>query len=68
MIQITNWKKLSTCLLLAVQLSIGFEIRLLGSTAKLTWRRKGEGTIVDVPDAVRNSPPCRDAFVFELTL
>jgi alpha-L-fucosidase len=53
--------------LASVHPAAGSSIRLLGSPAELSWTRNGEGTIIDVPDALRKSPPSRDAFVFQLT-
>ncbi len=53
--------------LTSVQPAAGSSVRLLGSAAKLPWSRDGGVTVIDVPDAVRNSPPSRDAFVFQVT-
>ena len=44
----------------------GARATLLGSGKKLKWYRKGDGFEVKIPEALRNNPPCRDAWVVKI--
>ncbi len=51
-----------------LQPAAGSKVRLLGTKEPLNWQVSGEGiTNITVPPAVIQSPPCRHAFVFQLT-
>jgi hypothetical protein len=41
-------------------------VRLLGSDAKLEWTLTPSGWSISIPESVRRSPPCRDAWAFEI--
>jgi len=43
----------------------GAEVRLLGHGAPLAWQPTPAGFRVEVPEAVRTSPPCAHAWVFK---
>jgi alpha-L-fucosidase len=40
----------------------GTEVRLLGVSAPLQWQTEAGKTTIEIPEAVRKSPPCRHAF------
>ena len=40
------------------------KIRLLGYSKPIAFRNKQNGIIIEIPDSVRHSPPCKYAFVF----
>ena len=45
------------------------KIQLLGARKSLAWATAADGTTtIEIPTAIRQSPPCRHAFVFEFTL
>ncbi len=44
----------------------GSPVRMLGVGEPLAWRPEGRGTIVDVPEGLRQSPPCDYAVVLEI--
>jgi alpha-L-fucosidase len=45
------------------------KIQLLGARKSLAWATAADGTTtIEIPDAIRQSPPCRHAFVFKFTL
>ncbi len=39
---------------------------MLGSDVKLIWEKVGDGVMVEIPGSLRNSPPCRDAWVIRM--
>ncbi len=41
-------------------------VRLLGSSAAVSWKVGAKGLSIDVPESVRQSPPCEHAWVFEI--
>jgi len=45
----------------------GSQVLMLGAKAPLEWRADGAGAVVTVPPAIRQSPPCRHAWVLKLT-
>jgi alpha-L-fucosidase len=48
------------------KLSLGAKIRMLGVKGKLKWRIEGDGFLVEIPESVRNKPPCEHAWVLEI--
>ncbi len=42
-------------------------VRMLGSDTPITWDVGDSGLVIRIPDQLRTSPPCRDAWSFELT-
>ena len=43
----------------------GSSVRLLGVGQALSWQSRGSQTVIEIPEAVTKSPPCRHAFAFE---
>jgi alpha-L-fucosidase len=52
----------------AFQPKPGSEITLLGSKAKLTWKKSGSGVLISIPEKVAKNPPSDYAWVFEMTV
>lgn len=42
-------------------------ISLLGSDEKLTWVKNGSGVRIDMPEKMRNTPPCQYGWSFKMT-
>jgi alpha-L-fucosidase len=42
------------------------EIKMLGVQGKLTWERTGKGSVIEIPEAIREAPPCNHAWVFKI--
>ena len=54
--------------LAALRPSPNSKIHLLGVSKALAWQTAADGrTTIEVPAAVRKSPPCHHAFVFQFT-
>ncbi|MGQ9800594.1 MAG: alpha-L-fucosidase [Candidatus Saccharicenans sp.] len=45
----------------------GTLISLLGSSQKISWKQSGRGFEISVPPVLRHNPPCKYAWVFQLT-
>lgn len=43
-------------------------ITMLGTRSALAWQQDEDGVTIEVPAALRGSPPCRHAFVLKMTL
>lgn len=41
-------------------------IELLGCSGKLTWSRHGDNIEIQIPEEIRNNPPCRYAWTFKI--
>jgi len=46
----------------------GSAVTMLGAKERLKWRAAGDGVVIAVPTAVRQSPPCRHAFALKFSL
>lgn len=42
-------------------------VTLLGSDAKLSWKRQGDGFIVNIPSNLRRNPPCNYAWTIKVS-
>jgi alpha-L-fucosidase len=45
----------------------GARVIMLGAEGELEWRRRDDGFSVAIPDAVREDPPCADAWVVRIS-
>jgi hypothetical protein len=46
----------------------GQEVHLLGVPSPLSWQVDGtDSVVVDIPDSLRQSPPCAHAFVLKFS-
>ncbi len=43
-------------------------IHLLGNPETLTWEKVGNGFVTEIPEMVRNTPPCQHAWVMRIDL
>lgn len=41
-------------------------VSLLGSKTPLSWKKNGSGMVIEIPEKVRNSPPCQYAWSFKI--
>jgi len=47
--------------------SAGSTITMLGFNESLQWKRLGSGCTISIPKSVRDNPPCKHAWVFQLS-
>lgn len=45
----------------------GAKLTLLGSKARLKWRKDGNGFVVSIPEKMRNNPPCQHAWTIKVS-
>lgn len=45
----------------------GAKATMLGSKEKLTWEKVGEGIVVNIPESLQKAPPCKEAWVVQIT-
>ncbi len=43
------------------------DIELLGTDTKIKWQKKGDGCEFEIPESVRNNPPCKYAWTFKIS-
>jgi alpha-L-fucosidase len=45
----------------------GATIKLLGTNSQLKWKKSGKGFVAEIPERIRENPPAKYAWVFEIS-
>jgi alpha-L-fucosidase len=54
-------------LLKSLQPAAGTRVYMLGVNQELTWKPDGSGVLIEVPESVRQKPPCEHAWVVKIS-
>jgi alpha-L-fucosidase len=56
----------SEIMLYSFQPEKGSKVSLLGADETISWKPSGNGTLISIPESVRENPPCNYAWTFKL--
>lgn len=51
----------------SMQPALGEKVYLLGHAKPLRWSKNGSGFVINIPESLQNSPPCKHAWAFKFT-
>jgi alpha-L-fucosidase len=50
-----------------IQPAKGAKVSMLGVKGNLKWQKVGDGIVVEIPEKIRKSPPCKYAWTFKVS-
>lgn len=56
----------SEIMLYSFQPEKGSKVSLLGADENISWKTSGNGTLISIPESIRENPPCNYAWTFKL--